>query len=85
MVLDFFEEMNTTNCIPDYLTVTSVLSACTYLGSLETGTKIHIYAINNGLASCPHVTTALIDIYAKCGSIEQALQVFCKSQFKDTY
>ena len=52
---------------------------------METGTKIHIYAFDNGLASCPHVTTALIDMYAKCGSIEQALQVFCKSQFKDTY
>ncbi|KAJ9167643.1 hypothetical protein P3X46_019260 [Hevea brasiliensis] len=83
--LDLFDEMKTTNCIPDYLTVTSVLSACAHLGSLETGTKIHIYAIDSGLASSPHVTTALIEMYAKCGSIEQALQVFHKSQVKDIF
>ncbi|KAF2313035.1 hypothetical protein GH714_008842 [Hevea brasiliensis] len=82
--LDLFDEMKT-NCIPDYLTVTSVLSACAHLGSLETGTKIHIYAIDSGLASSPHVTTALIEMYAKCGSIEQALQVFHKSQVKDIF
>lgn len=83
--LHLFDEMKTTNCTPDYLTMTSVLSACAHLGSLETGTKIHTYAIDSGLASSPHVTTALIDMYAKCGSIVQALQVFYKSQVKDIY
>ncbi|EEF46864.1 pentatricopeptide repeat-containing protein At2g45350, chloroplastic [Ricinus communis] len=85
MVLDLFEEMKTANYIPDYLTVTSVLSTCGHLGSLGTGIKIHIYAIDNGLVSSPHVTTALIDMYSKCGSIEQGLHVFCKSQVKDIY
>ncbi|KAJ6995240.1 hypothetical protein NC653_017888 [Populus alba x Populus x berolinensis] len=49
------------------------------------GTEVHIYAIENGLASSPHVTTALIDMYAKCGSMQQGLQVFYKSQVKDIY
>ncbi|CAK7353966.1 unnamed protein product [Dovyalis caffra] len=84
-VLDLFDEMKTTNCLPDYLTVTGVLSACAHLGSQEKGTEVHIYAIDNGLASSRHVATALIDMYAKCGSIQQALQVFYKSQVKDVY
>ena len=82
-VLDLFDEMKNTNCLPDYLTVTGVLSACAHSGSLKKGTEAHIYAIDNGLASSPHVTTALIDMYAKCGSIQQGLQVFYKSQVKD--
>ncbi|KAF9681322.1 hypothetical protein SADUNF_Sadunf06G0214000 [Salix dunnii] len=63
--------------------VTGVLSACAHSGSLKKGTEAHIYAIDNGLASSPHVTTALIDMYAKCGSIQQVLEVFYKSQVKD--
>ncbi|KAB5553423.1 hypothetical protein DKX38_010734 [Salix brachista] len=50
-VLDLFDEMKNTNCLPDYLTVTGVLSACAHSGSLKKGTEVHIYAIDNGLAS----------------------------------
>ncbi|KAH9760299.1 eukaryotic translation initiation factor isoform 4G-2 [Citrus sinensis] len=84
-VVDLFDEMKAGNVKPDYLTVTSVLSACANLGSLETGARIHVYATDNGLASNPHATTALIDMYAKCGSIEQSLEVFYKSQVKDVF
>lgn len=84
-VVDSFDEMKAGNVKPDYLTVTGVLSACANLGSLETGARIHVYATDNGLASNPHATTALIDMYAKCGSIEQSLEVFYKSQVKDVF
>lgn len=82
---DLFEEMQAAKVKPDFLTMTSVLSACAHLGSLERGTKAHIYAKNHCLDSSPHVTTALIVMYAKCGSILNALEVFYKSQFKDIY
>ncbi|KAF3446182.1 hypothetical protein FNV43_RR11361 [Rhamnella rubrinervis] len=36
-------------------------------------------------ASSPHVVAAIIDMYAKCGSIQNALQVFYKSQVNDIY
>ncbi|KAK9279976.1 hypothetical protein L1049_013660 [Liquidambar formosana] len=83
--LDLFDEMKAENSKPDHLTVAGVLSACAHLGSLEMGRKIHIYAQNHRLASSIHVTTSLIDMYAKCGSIKSSLEVFYKSQVKDIY
>ncbi|KAJ7966281.1 putative Pentatricopeptide repeat-containing protein [Quillaja saponaria] len=80
-----FDEMKDEDCKPDYLTLTGVLSACAHLGSLKLGTTIHIYAKTHGLDSNAHVTTALIDMYAKCGSIQNSLEVFYKSQIKDIY
>ncbi|KAJ8775392.1 hypothetical protein K2173_023157 [Erythroxylum novogranatense] len=83
--IDLFGQMIAQGCASDFVTVTGVLSASAHLGSLEKGKEVHIYAIDNGLASSPHVTTALIDMYAKCGSIEQCLLAFYKSQVKDIY
>jgi pentatricopeptide repeat protein len=84
--VDLFDEMQAGNVKPDFVTMVAVLSGCAYLGSLERGTKIHIYAKDHCLEyASPHVTTALIVMYAKCGSILNALQVFFKSQVKDIY
>lgn len=83
--VDLFEEMRAGNVKPDFLTMTDVLSACAHLGSLERGNKLHIYAKDRRLDSSPHVTTALIVMYAKCGSTLKALEVFYKSQYKDIY
>ncbi|KAL9400451.1 hypothetical protein Peur_009412 [Populus x canadensis] len=76
---DLFREMPAKNIITWNTMVKGFLQNQLY------GTEVHIYAIDNGLASSPHVTTALIDMYAKCGSIQQGLQVFYKSQVKDIY
>ncbi|KAF5461341.1 hypothetical protein F2P56_017449, partial [Juglans regia] len=84
--VDFFDKMQAGNHVePDFLTVTGVLTACARLGSLERGTKTHTHAKDHGLDSSPHVTTALIVMYAKCGSLRNALEVFYKSQVKDIY
>ncbi|WCJ30406.1 Pentatricopeptide repeat (PPR) superfamily protein [Euphorbia peplus] len=83
--IELFEEMKNTNCRPDYLTIVSVLSSSAHLGSLEIGTRIHLYAVEHYLASNPYIVTALIDMYSKCGSIEQALLVFVKSESNDIF
>ncbi|CAN6721997.1 unnamed protein product [Malus baccata var. baccata] len=59
---------------PLYLTVTGALSACVHLG-------YH----SKQQASSPHVITALIDMYAKCGSMHNSLEVSYKSKNKDIY
>ncbi|PRQ26876.1 putative tetratricopeptide-like helical domain-containing protein [Rosa chinensis] len=83
--IEFLDKMKMGNIEPDHLSVTAALSACAHLGSLETGIKIHTYAKLSGQASSPHVATALIDMYAKCGSIHNSLEVFYKFKQKDVY
>ncbi|KAL3500296.1 hypothetical protein ACH5RR_039389 [Cinchona calisaya] len=84
-VIALFEEMQEENYDPDHLTITIVLSACANLGLLEKGEEMHIFALEKGLTSSPHVTTSLIEMYAKCGKIPSSLEVFYKSQIKDIY
>lgn len=83
--IDLFNEMKAGNTKPDYLSVSSALSACAHLRSLETGMEIDLYARNHGHAFSPNVVTGLIDMYAKCGSIQNSLGVFYKSHNKDIY
>ncbi|XP_010904623.1 pentatricopeptide repeat-containing protein At2g29760, chloroplastic [Elaeis guineensis] len=84
-VLDLFYEMQAEGFKPNYVTLLSALSACAHMGSLDMGREIHICAQELGLSLIPHVATALVDMYTKCGSIEEALRVFYKTQNKDIY
>ncbi|KAI3908030.1 hypothetical protein MKW98_003675 [Papaver atlanticum] len=81
--INLFMEMKEEGFEPNHITLSVVLSACARLGSVEKGQEVHIFALFNGLAYNVHVVTALIDMYAKSGSIDGALEVFCKSQVKD--
>ncbi|XP_024978438.1 pentatricopeptide repeat-containing protein At2g44880-like [Cynara cardunculus var. scolymus] len=85
-VILIFEKMKAENTTsPDHLTITTSLSACAQLGLLEKGRQIHVYAQDSRLVSSPHVTTSLIDMYAKCGCVESFLTVFYKSKVRDVY
>ncbi|KAI9092788.1 hypothetical protein K1719_027585 [Acacia pycnantha] len=63
---------------PSEFTMVSLLNACANMGSLEQGKWIHDYIIrkNDKFELNAIVVTAIIDMYCKCGSIENALQVF---------
>jgi pentatricopeptide repeat protein len=74
--LRLFQEMQLVGVKPDLVTVMSVLPACAHLAALQQGRDIHDYIIRNGFESDISVGTALVDMYAKCGSLEVARQVF---------
>ncbi|KAG5064644.1 hypothetical protein JHK85_005827 [Glycine max] len=59
--------------VPNDYTVVAVLSACSRLGDLEIGKWVHVYADSIGYKGNLFVGNALIDMYAKCGVIEKAL------------
>ncbi|KAJ4840163.1 hypothetical protein Tsubulata_000258 [Turnera subulata] len=61
---------------PDMVTVLSMISGCGQAGDLEVGKKIDAYASYNGLKHYVVVCNALIDMYAKCGSINDARYLF---------
>lgn len=57
---------------PDVFTYGSVLKACAALMSLDFGMLIHGRIIRSGLSSDSFVGSALIDMYCKCGMLEEA-------------
>lgn len=71
-----FDGMKEAGVNPDKITLVGVLSACASIGALELGKWIDKYATERGLQHDIYVGTALIDMYAKCGSLATALRVF---------
>jgi len=61
---------------PNELTVSSVLPACAAVGAMELGRKVEKYARGEGLLKNIYVANALVEMYAKCGSIQRAWKVF---------
>ncbi|XP_042517057.1 pentatricopeptide repeat-containing protein At1g08070, chloroplastic-like [Macadamia integrifolia] len=75
--LDLFRKMLQSNEKPNEVTFLSILPACAYLGTLDLGKWIHAYTDKNFSNSVDtSLSTSLIDMYAKCGSIQAAKQVF---------
>ncbi|XP_059670366.1 pentatricopeptide repeat-containing protein At5g15340, mitochondrial [Cornus florida] len=61
----------------NYVTLCSFLSACTQSGDLVMGRWVHVYALKMMVNEMDiMVGTALLDMYAKCGRINAAFQVF---------
>ncbi|KAK0577491.1 hypothetical protein LWI29_033903 [Acer saccharum] len=60
----------------DAITIASLLSGCSQLAYTQFGKKLHFYILRKNLETEDFVCTALIDMYSKCGSIEQAEKVF---------
>ncbi|KAL9245818.1 hypothetical protein vseg_019424 [Gypsophila vaccaria] len=81
--LVLFREMLKAKLRANEITTLSVLSACGQLGALELGKWVHSYIENNGIRVNVHVGTALIDMYGKCGSLEDARLVFEGLSSKD--
>ncbi|KAG5562928.1 hypothetical protein RHGRI_005609 [Rhododendron griersonianum] len=71
------------NIHPDKMTFASVLSACSQLGDMTSGSWIESYMRQLGIQIDDHLATALIDLYAKCGSIDKAYKLFQLLQKKD--
>ncbi|MCL7027806.1 hypothetical protein MKW94_030339 [Papaver nudicaule] len=71
-----FNEMLAENVKPDKYTFSSVVSVCARLASLVHGKVIHCKAIPNGFESDLLVSSALIDMYSKCGETLDARKVF---------
>lgn len=82
--LAMFHKMQATNIKPDEVTMVNCLSACSQLGALDFGEWIHHYIRRHKLSVNVALGTALIDMYAKCGNIAKALQVFHQLQGQNT-
>ena len=68
---------------PDKFTFPYVLKACAGLSALQEGKEVHGHVVRVGFHSDVFVVTALVDMYGKCGNMEDARQVFDKMFDKD--
>lgn len=94
--LNFFQAMQSPHCgnflsqilrysiQPNPVAVTGALAACADLGSSRHGKELHAYIIRKGFDSNIFVSSALVDMYAKCSDINSAIEVFWRARNRNT-
>ncbi|CAI0440513.1 unnamed protein product [Linum tenue] len=71
-----FDAMRDAGISPNKITMVGVLSACASIGALDLGKWIETYASERNLHHDIYVASALIDMYAKCGNLDDSIRVF---------
>ncbi|KAL2244128.1 pentatricopeptide repeat-containing protein At1g08070, chloroplastic isoform X1 [Sesamum indicum] len=81
--LEIFRLMQLNDVEPNDVTFLNVIPACAHLGALDLGKWMHKY-IEKHYQDFPNemLWTSLINMYAKCGNIEAAKQIFYSLQTK---
>lgn len=74
--ISLFHEMQKLKIQPNPVTITSILSACAQIGALGLGKWVHGLIKEESFGPSVYVSTALIDMYMKCGSIQEARVLF---------
>ncbi|KAL8050822.1 hypothetical protein ABFX02_06G104500 [Erythranthe guttata] len=78
-----YSQMESRGITPDAITIASVLPSCGDLSAVSLGKRIHEYIEMKGLKPNLSLENALIDMYAKCGCLKEAREVFDDMQIKD--
>eukprot|EP01018_Ginkgo_biloba_P034753 Gb_24825 [translate_table: standard] len=74
--LQLFCQMQQTEVKLDKVTLAILISACATLAILESGKQVHAHVVKTGFELNIFVRSSIVDMYAKCGTIESACQVF---------
>ena len=80
---EMYRQMQQVGMKPDQITYMSILNACACPTALECGKEVHADIIDAGFQSDVRVGNALVNMYAKCGSIRDAQLVFDKMGNRD--
>ncbi|KAI3752452.1 hypothetical protein L2E82_24485 [Cichorium intybus] len=81
--LKVFVEMPRGFISPNILTYLSTLMACSGLQALSEGCQIHALVSKLGMDSDLHIESALMDMYSKCGSMQESWQIFESARVLD--
>lgn len=76
IALEFFRRMLDDGLRPDDHIFPSATKACGILSRRDLGQSVHSVALKTGYASDVFVGSSLVDMYAKCGDIVDARQMF---------
>ncbi|KAL7223900.1 hypothetical protein ACSBR1_025376 [Camellia fascicularis] len=68
---------------PTEFALASMLSVCGNMAILEQGKQLHAHVMSIGLEHTAMIQSALINMYSKCGSIEEASRIFSGTENDD--
>ncbi|KAL6961093.1 hypothetical protein U1Q18_038857 [Sarracenia purpurea var. burkii] len=79
----FFSRMLETGFKPDSFTYATVLDTCANLATVGLGKQIHAQIIKHELQSDVFISSTLVDMYSKCGQMQDSRLVFEKAPKRD--
>ncbi|XP_050220611.1 pentatricopeptide repeat-containing protein At4g21300 [Mercurialis annua] len=82
--LELFRWLLEEKMSPNAVTLASVIPACAGLAALKLGKELHANILKHRLDERCHVGSAIVDMYAKCGRLDLAHQVFKRMPEKDS-
>lgn len=74
--LRFFFKMHSEDFVHNEYSFASALSACSGLKNLQMGTQIHALISKSSTSDNIYMSSALVDMYSKCGNVGSARKVF---------
>ncbi|PUZ59189.1 hypothetical protein GQ55_4G020700 [Panicum hallii var. hallii] len=80
-----FMQMRRHNLRADNFTVVSLLTACASLGALPQGRALHASIEQRLVEEDVYLVTALVDMYMKCGRVDEATIVFQRMGERDVH
>lgn len=84
LAFSMFRDMVYLDSGVDQFVISSILKVCSSLTSLRSGKQIHAFCVKSGYEYEGVIQTSLIDMYSKCGEIEDGLALFECTPERDT-
>ncbi|XP_072960418.1 pentatricopeptide repeat-containing protein CRR2, chloroplastic-like [Typha angustifolia] len=84
VAISLYYQMLDYGLVPDNFTFPFVLKACSALSDIKTGRDIHDLVVHTQWDTDVFVGAGLIDMYAKCGCVDDARNVFDRIFTRDT-
>ncbi|PWA84194.1 tetratricopeptide repeat (TPR)-like superfamily protein [Artemisia annua] len=81
--LELFSKMHANGLVASEFTLVGVINACSDGSAIGEGKEAHAYSIKLGFQHQIYIMTALVDMYAKCGNLDDARKGFDHLQEPD--
>ncbi|OVA10264.1 Pentatricopeptide repeat [Macleaya cordata] len=79
----YFSRMLDNGLTPDNFTYATVLDTCANMATIGLGKQIHAQIIKNELQSDVYISSTLVDMYSKCGNMQDSRLMFEKMHIRD--